>query len=162
MAEKLSSANTVRVKQLTPVIGVSAYGAGDLIGSAAMEFKKALGVGHKERGGLIQQVTIIDLAAQAADLDVVFFDTEPDTTTFTDNAAFAPADADLDYLIGYASVTTWNSFSANAIGQATGLNMPFVLEEQDASLWAALVSQGTPTYSATSDLIIKVSILPLL
>lgn len=162
MADKHSATQTVNILQATPAVDTSAYAAGDLIGSAAIMLPKALGVGHKERAGLIQSVTIIDLAKQAADIDVVFFDEKPTGTTFTDNAAFDPADADLDKIIGYASVTDYSSFNDSAIGQVNNLVIPFVLADLGAPLWAALVSRGTPTFSAAADLTLKVGILPLL
>ena len=162
MTDKLSAAQTVIVKQAQPAVDTSAYASGDLIGSAVIEFKSALGVGHKERAGLIQSVIILDAAAQAADLDVVFFDGDPTGTTFTDNDAFAPAAADLDKMVGVAAVTDWKSFSANALGQALNLAIPFVITNYSGSLYAALVSRGTPTFAAATDVILRVNILPLL
>lgn len=162
MADKTSQSFNVSIREAVPVCDTSAYASGDLIGDAALKLEFPVGHEQKERAGLIQSVSIIDLAAQAADIDVVFFDEEPDNTTFTDNAAFDPADADMEKIIGVASVTDWKSFSDNAFGQDHNIVLPFVLTGIYDALWAVPVSRGTPTFAAATDLRIRVGILPLL
>lgn len=161
MAAKLSAAQTVRIVQAQPTVDTNAYAAGDLIGAAALDFGNPLGSERKELAGLIQSVTIIDLAAQAADIDVVFFDENPSNTTFNDNAAFDPADADLDNVVGVASITDWKSFNDNAVGQVHNLAIPFVLDGIYDKLYGALVSRGTPTFVAATDVTIRVGVMPL-
>lgn len=148
----------------TPTIDTSAYATGELMGSSEISLADAVlpfsilnGV-NRGGSGTIQSVVIVDEDAQEVNLDVYFFDAEPSNTTFTDQAAFAPADADLDLLIGVASVTDWKSTSTNSIGQANNLGMVFVLTPGARILYAVLVTRGAPTYAATG-LTLRVTIL---
>ncbi|KKK88178.1 hypothetical protein LCGC14_2745790 [marine sediment metagenome] len=134
----------------TPTINTGAYATGDLIGSSEISLTPAvLGNGVTVASGVIQSVVIIDEDAQEVQIDVYFFDAEPSNTTFTDNSAFAPTDADLDALIGVASVTDWKSQSTNSMGQVLNLGMPFELAVSSTTIYAVLVSRGAPTYAAT-------------
>jgi hypothetical protein len=130
------------------------YSSGDLVGGllniSDIESEKKFG------GGLIQSVLITDLAKQDIDKDVVFFDTNPSNTTFTENAALDIADADLVNILGVAQVTTWIDFNDNSIGQALNLAIPF----SNTALYAAIMERGTANYASTSDLTIRVGILP--
>jgi len=143
----------------TPAIDTSAYANGDLVGSSEIALSPAvLASGLRPSSGVIQSVIIVDEDAQEISLDVYFFDTELVNTTFTDNAAFAPADADLDFLIGVAAVTDWKSQSSNSVGQELNLAMPFELAAGQTTLYAVLVTRGAPTYAAAG-LTLRVAIL---
>ena len=153
-------AQTQRYVEQSPAVDTNAYASGDLIGSAVIEFEGAVpgdGANSQTIGGLIQSVIITDLAKQSANIDVVFFDANPSNTTFTDNAAFDPADADLPNVIGVVSVTDWKAFNDSSMGQALQVALPFVLDSGN-TLYAALVSRGAPTYGA-SDITVRVGIL---
>lgn len=141
----------LRYVEATPTIDTSAYAAGDLIGSAVIELENAVGgdTGSALVGGLVQSVVVTDLSKQSANLDVVFFDADPTNTTFSDNDAFDPDDADILNIFGTAAVIDWSDFNDNSEGQTLNLAMPFVLDS-GSSLWAVLVSRGAPTYSATA------------
>lgn len=109
-------------------------------------------------GGIIQHVTLIDLAAQLADTDIVFFDRDPENTTFTLNSALTLADADAPGLIGVAKLTSHTAFAASGFSQALNLAIPFLLSGS-RSLFAAAITRGTPTYAATTDLKLRVALL---
>lgn len=143
----------------TPVIDNGAYAAGDLMGFSEIPLMPAtLDTGLAVSTGMIQAVIIIDDDAQEVNLDVYFFDSEPSGTTFTDQAAFNPVDADLHALIGVASINDWKSQSNNSIGQALNLGMPFSLAAGSSTLYAVLVTRGAPTY-AVDGLTLRVMIL---
>jgi hypothetical protein len=132
--------------EATPTIDTSAYAAGDLMGSAAIELP--LAAAQSKRGAIIQSVLLCDDAAQTADIDVLFFDDEPETDfSSMDNAAADIDDADLHKLVGCVSVTDWKSFNDNSMGQSLNVALPFVLAA--GPLWAVLVSRGAGTYAAT-------------
>lgn len=154
MSDKAAKNELVLIREAAPAVDTNAYAAGDLMGAAEIELKLPTG-SESGQGGVIQSVGIIDLAAQAQNIDVMFFDTEPSGTTFTDNAAFDPADADLAHCVGVASITDWKSFADNAYGQVLNVAIPFVAT---GSLYAVLVSRGTGTYGA-SDITLRVGIL---
>lgn len=158
MTRKIGAYTTVL--SATPTIDTNVYGNGDLIGSE--EIALALAVrsdGLRAASGIIQSVIVTDLGAQAADLDVYFFDTELTNTTFTDNGAWDVDDTDLLNLIGVAAVTDWRSLADNSNGQALNLGMPFTLLASMTTIYAVLISRGTPTYASTTDLTLRVAIL---
>ncbi len=143
-------------EQLT--VQAAAYASGDLVGGLIrLDNCNPDNTGRRDAGGLIQSVAIADLAAQNITKDVVFFDSNPDGTTFTENAALDIADADLLKIIGVAQVSSWFSFNDNSMGQAVNLAIPFAIA--GAPLYAAIVERGAPTYASTADLHIRVGIL---
>ena len=109
--------------------------------------------------GIIQSVVITNLVAGSLNIDVLFFDTNPSNTTFTDNGALTVNDTDLLTLIGLASVTTWSAFADNEMGYESNLGIPFNLEAGNASMYVALVARGAHNLASTSDLTLRVGTL---
>lgn len=145
-------------------VEAAAYSSGDLVGgllTLTHPLADGGGTSTYPTGGLIQSVLITDLAAQNIDKDVVFFDTNPSNTTFTENSALDIDDADLLNVIGVAAIDTWFSFSDNSCGQALNLAIPFILPAAATALYAAIVERGAPTYVSTSDLSIRVGMMPV-
>ena len=142
--------------EATPTVDTAAFATGDLIGAAAIELSGATG-GNEIHGGMIQSVIVTDLAKQSAALDIVFFDADPSNTTFTENAAFDPDDADILNIIGVAAITDWKAFNDSSVGQALNLAIPFVADTKN-KLYAVIVSRGAPTYGA-SDVTLRVGVL---
>ena len=152
MSETLRSAQDgVWIFEQDVTVQAAAYATGDLVGG-----KLTLTSPISNLGGMIQSVVITDLAKQSIAKDVVFFDTDPSGTTFTENSALDIDDTDLLNVIGIAPVNNWFGFSDNSIGQALNLAIPF----QGGTLYAAIVERGAPTYASTSDLTIRVGLLP--
>jgi len=145
----------------TPTIETSLYATGDLVGP---KITLATAVRVQPTGkivkntAMIQSVVITDLDKESKNLDVVFFDTNPSNTTFTDNAAFDIHDTDLLTVIGVVVVDTWADFNDNSVGQALNLAMPFSLGS-GTDLYAAIVARSGPTYTGTTDLTLRVGIL---
>lgn len=143
---------------VSPSVSTTAYSAGDLVGGKLLISNPVISM--QRPSGIIHSVVVSDAAGQASDLDVVFFSSDPASTTFTDNAAFNPADADIKKIIGFAQVTTHSSFSANSVSVATGLNILFDIADTGRNeIYAAIVSRGTPTYAASTDLTLSVGVL---
>lgn len=147
MAHHQSKGKGVNFVSVSPTVGLVAYASGDLIGGKLTITGLSLG---EEWGGLIQSVSILDKAKQDANIDVVIFGHNPTGTTFTDNAAFDVADADLSKIIAVISLSSYADFSTNSLAQKTGLAIPFMTDTGNV-LYAALVSRGAPTYVATTD-----------
>lgn len=142
------------VVEATPTISTSAYTAGDQVGG---KITLAGAVDPSVFSGVIASVEILDRDSEEVDIDVVFFDT--DFTASSDNAAFDPSDTDLLNVVCYVTVADYSTFSDNSVGLARNVNCPFKLTAPNQSLYAALVTRGTPTYTATSDLTLRVGIL---
>jgi hypothetical protein len=138
-----------------PVCDTNAYAAGDLIGG---KLTLTPAVRLPGFGGIITRITIADKAKQNAAIDVVFFVANPTGTTFTDQAAFAIADADLLNAFHVQILATdYASYSDNSEATVNNLGAAFRLSSGSA-LYAALVSRGTPTYAAAGDLQLAVAI----
>ncbi len=151
------------IEQNVTVEATPDYSTGDLVGgllTLTHPIADGNGTSTYPTGGLIHQVLITDLAKQSVDKDVVFFDTNPSNTSFTENAALDINDTDLLNVIGVVTVETWFSFNDNSVGQALNLAIPFVLPASATALYAAIVERGTANYASTSDLSIRVGILP--
>lgn len=125
----------------------AAYGDGDVIGDRA-PIQVEL-VRNDYGTAVLQQVVIKDLSNQSADIDVIFFDSNPTATTFTDNAALDIADADIDKVLGIVSVVASDYAASNDSSVATKLTGLVLKNNSDTNkVWVCLVSRGTPTYVA--------------
>ena len=147
--------HTTIVFKDTPTITAGAYSANDAVGGLITFANVAT---TDSRGsGVIQSITIIDDAAQNAELELHLFD-----RTFTatgNNDAFAPSDDDLENYLGYILVTPadYRSFASNSAAHVSNIGLAYDLD--DRSLFCQLVTRGTPTYAATDDLTVKIAIL---
>lgn len=122
------------------------YAPGDLLGGK-LTLSNAMRVAAGS--GILQDIVVQDLSNQKAALDVVIFDADPSTTTFTNNAALDVSDADLVRIIGHVSIlaSDYISFADNAVATKSGLAMP-VDVAAGRNLYACVVCRGTPTYTA--------------
>jgi len=136
-------------------VDTSAYASGDLIDD---KITITDADNTKSVSGVIHSVVVTDLAKQSADLDLVIFDSDPSSTTFTDNGAFDVDDTDLPKIVGVAQITTHVTFNDNSVSIAHGTNIPFRVPS-GVSLYGALVSRGTPTYVSATDLQVRIGIL---
>lgn len=138
------------IKRLTgATVGVdgAAYVSGDVLGDQSPI--KISGAARKAgASGIIQSVTVQDLSKQSIAVDVIFFDSPPNSTTFADNSAVDIADADLPKIIGTVSLVAGDyvAFNDNSVATKTGINIPFTTTTGD--LYCALVTRGGPTYVA--------------
>ena len=142
----------VRISQ-TPTVSTSpAYTAKDAVGGL-LTFANAV----RTSGGnaVLQSVIVIDNSQQRPSLELVLFDRT--FTASTDNAIFAPSDGDLANTVGVVAVNSWSDFSTNSVATVDGIGKALVLN--GTSLFGQLVTRGTPTFVATSDIVVIVTIL---
>lgn len=141
---------TTLIKVSGTDIGVSgaAYGSGDVLGTTAPIQLKNFVRGDSGTAA-IQSLIVQDLSNQSGALDVVFFDSNPTATTFTDNSALDIADADITKIISVVSITSANykTFNDNCVAVLSGLSIP-IQSLSGNSLWIAVVSRDTKTYVA--------------
>lgn len=133
----------VKLAGATVGANTDAYTAGDLVGGK-LTLADVFLVGPKEP--YLLSITVQDLTKQNAALDFVFFDSDPTGTTFTNNAAFDVADADLPKILGYVSLTDYSSFNDNSVGSVNSIGL--AVKPTGTALYAAIVARGTPTYGA--------------
>lgn len=143
---------------LDPTVDIAgAYASGDLVCEKLTLTNAVL----REGGACaVEKVVVVDQAAQNAPIDLVFFDSDPTGTTFTENAALDVADADADRITGVVSVTAamYAAFADNSA--ACWASTPVLLQAAAGSrdLYLAVVSRGTPTYVAAGDLRIRITL----
>lgn len=161
-AENIINTRT-RTISVAPTVDTSAYASGDLVGpkQTLTDAGAGAGLGSSTGGqltGIIHSVTITDLENQSADFDLVVFSSNPSNTTFTDNAAFDIADADLPKVVCVIQVTTNVAFNDNAVIIANGTNCVFDAKASGGILYVAPVIRSAGTFSA-SGLTFRYSIL---
>lgn len=136
----------------TPTItSGSAYASGNAIGGI-MTFAGIVNRGYSA----VYSVTIVDKAGQSAAVDLILF--SQSFTPTADKSAIAISAADAlnvlanikvlaaDYsAIGTPSVATKSQLFFGAVGTL------------DNNLYGQLISRGTPTYTSTSDLTVKIA-----
>lgn len=122
------------------------YASGDLIGGKLT--LTPVSRSAKDVASLVS-VTVHDLDAQEAALDILLFDTNPSNTTFTDDAALDVDDADLPNVVGIVNVAAadYVSLSDNSVAHVENLSILLKPASGD-TVYAAVVSGGTPTYTA--------------
>jgi hypothetical protein len=149
------STTTVTV---SPTVTAGAYHANDCIGgklTLANAARVAAG------SGLVYTLTVQDLAAQNAILEVYIFNADPTNGTYTDNGAVDINDTDMAMCIGRIDVAAadYKSLADNSMAFPTSMRaIPFKLAS-GTSLYAVVRTPGTPTYAATSDLKLVFGIL---
>jgi DNA-binding phage protein len=146
---------TTVIKDTTAVSSSPAYTAGDAVGG-----KRTIANAVRTPGtGILESITILDRANQKAGMTLFIFDADPTVATITDNAAFVFSTDDLKVIaqinIGASDYVTTNS---KAIAQKTGLGVA-LKAASGTTLYAALVTTGTPTFAATTDVQLEYGIL---
>lgn len=112
------------------------YAAGDQLGNL---FTLASAARVTNGSGVITGVTLIDSQAKIGAVDVVFFDST--VTLAADNAAFAISAADSLKVVGIAQLAGAYSFTAQRMGQAQNIAIPYVCNG-GTSLYAALITRS--------------------
>lgn len=155
--------STVSQQRITPTISTSAYDAGDQLGGL-----QTLSRGASDASDLavkLSSMLVIDKDAEGAALRVFFFSQAP-TLSSSDNAALNISDADFaSYCLGFIDVAA-GDYVANAgvkVASIEGINLDLVSTEvvagkKTGKLYAIAVAVGTPTYTATSDLVFVYSL----
>src|SRR3989304_3194516 len=143
------SVHLVEVSGATVAVNTTAYADNDLVGTL-LTLPNATPVGH---GGILQALTLHDLTAQNAALEVYVFKSNPSATTFTNNSALDIADADLPKIVAAFSVAATDYFS---VAQVSNLAIPIPPGESGQNsgggvLYACFRSAAaTPTYDASA------------
>lgn len=130
----------------TPVVtAASAYAAGNEVGGL-MTFSGF------PPAGILQSIRLRVKSVQTAGFDLYLFGSNPTNTTWTDKTTPAIAAADVAACIGALSFTsafsglgTHTFYPVNGIGKAMAPNV--------TTIYGVLVTKGTPTFTATSDII---------
>ena len=140
---------------LTPTVTASAYSIKNVVGGL-LAFPNAFGTAQS---GVLQSVTLTFKSAQTVGFELFVFNANPSSSTFTDKSAPSLNAADVAKLVGSPiSLTLSNSdlgtgtvYGADSVGRA--------IVSASTTLYAVLLTTGTPTPGSTSDVAITVHIL---
>lgn len=149
--------NRVRTVTIRPTISTTAYANGDNV--AGLQAVTGF-VNLPWKSGILQTITVVDKDKEKPKVDLVFFKSNPFNSTFTDNAAQAIADADLDKILFSITVNTadYIEFSDNAVATVGGLSR--VMELEDTTLYLCIVIRQGKTFTSTSDISVTLTFLP--
>ena len=126
-------------------VDTNVYAAGDLL-CAKIEIPVT-------RDIFLNKIIVTDLSKQDAELDFIFFDSDPSSTTFTLNGAFDIADADLTKITGTFTVSPAHYYDyADNSAAHLYCNDTFLRCKDGDKIYCAVVCRGTPTYSTANDL----------
>lgn len=147
------TSNRRKVLRNTPTIQAAAYALGDLVGGK-QAFANAARVADSI-GGIIEFLLIADNANVGQPFDLVFFDSDPSATTFTENEALDIADVDLDKVLAVVRLTAttatdFQAFVDNAVHYKQ-VAIPYVTAG-GTTLFLAMLARGAMTFVATDDL----------
>ncbi len=129
-----------------------AYAGGDLMGSAAVELANVFR-STSVMTGLLESIVVADKTTAQAPFDFVLFGTATTGTTYTNDAAFTPADGDLSKIVGHAQVYQgdYAAFADNGVATVKAIGL-VVTATTGTSLFVAPVLRSTPSYVTTGDL----------
>jgi len=136
-----------------PTVTAGAYSANDVVGGL-LTFANAVRAtgGH----GMVHTLILTDLAVNAVDLNIWFYDTLP--ATIADNAAFDIPDAELPTLLGAIAIRSGNYLIATDNQTAMVLNTGFAYNCTATTLYAYIECVATPTYDSTADLTLTLQV----
>lgn len=145
---------------LIPTVSNGAiYAANDVIG----DLLTLSNLAPAGQGIRLHSIIIGDKDAQNVDYVLTLFDEAP--TAIADNAAITTLnDNDLAKII-YEKIidaaTYRRTYTANSKHEVTGLDVPLVSYRSEGHIYAYLWTTGTPTYTSTTAISLKLSYEPL-
>lgn len=138
--------------QVTPTVTASsAYTSGNALGGL-LTLTKMGNFG----ASMLRGIVVTDKANQKSAMDILFFGQT--FTATTDKNAVAISAGDLVNSMGHVNVATgdWITVgAATAVATKSSLWIPMTVLGGDNTLYAQLVTRGTPTYAATSDISVR-------
>jgi hypothetical protein len=135
-----------KVFDVTLTLDTSQYATGDALADTQ---EIAACMNNAGGGGSWTSCQVIDKDDQGANMKVYLFG---GTVTFgTENSAVSISDADLAECLGYASVDAWEDLGGVQLGQVPSAELGFPVQAKvdSRSLFVAVESEGTGTYTAS-------------
>ena len=143
----------VGVWTVTPVIDTSLYATGDALHTNDLLFSGAARVAGG--GGSIRKLTIIDNDLESAAMELWLFSAAI-SATHTANGAWNAADADLANVVAVIPSGPYYASSAGSVSINASLDYRY-RTSGGTSLYGVLVVRAGPTYTAATDLTIKLT-----
>lgn len=151
------STDAVIVTATATTLSAAAYADGDCLGSKLTFTNAARKAGGS---GVVNSVAIYDLTMEAEDIELILFDTDPSSTTFTDNSALDIHDTDMAMIMGFVDVDTYSGFADTQIGIPEGdtICLPFKCADGSRDIYGVMVGCAAVSYTATADLGVRLGI----
>lgn len=144
-----------KVVTVSPTVDTSQYAALDVIGGE-LTITNAMRVNGGS--GVLQAITIVDNDNEKAAFDILIMNAAL-TGTKADQGAIADNAADRTKFIGRIQVTAADYLSyvasSQAIAQIRNIGLPVESAAASRDLYCVILATGTPTYTATTDLMLK-------
>jgi hypothetical protein len=140
----------------TITVTAGAYSANDVIGGE-ITLTNAMRVSSGT--GILQSVTIQCADGEAPDITLLFFDSNP-ASNLADNAAFSWGAGDIARLLGKVEfdAADFATFGGDTIATKTGIGLTLAANGS-ADLYMYIHANGTPTFTATTDVTMAIGIL---
>jgi len=134
---------------LTPTITTSAgaYSIGDTVGTLlTLNASRA-----SSKTAILKSIHVKDNANQKQPLTILLFGTDPTTgATITDNAAFAYGSSAFAKQIGKINITAGDYETIDSKATANLDSFSSVISSNNGTIYAVVLTTGTPTYAANS------------
>lgn len=142
------------IAQTPTISAASIYASGDCVGGELEFADAALASGD---GGIIKGVEIIDDDGEEAELELWLFDRTIGTPG-SDNAAWAADEGDLENEVTVIS-TAEGTYYSGGTASVCSIECARGFKCNGTSLFGRLVVRGTPTYTATDDITVKLVVM---
>jgi len=144
------------VVTVAPTVTAASYSAGNAVGGKQT---LANAVRTASKTAILDSITLLDRSNSKATMEIVIFDSDPSAATITDKTAFVFNTDDLKVLARLSvAATDYVTINSKAIVTLKGLGV-VVKAASGTSLYAALITTGTPTFAATTDIQLKYGFL---
>lgn len=142
--------------EVTLAVTTTAYEPGDVMGGL-ITFPNALR--SPTLSGLINSIQCVESGTRQIDTRVLWlFDSQPTSSTFTDNSAPNIATVDVPKILGRFPLGAPNSDLGTMTNwQVDGIGK--VVQSIAATLWGVLITQGGPTPSSASAISVTVGLV---
>lgn len=144
---------TVTVQLQPTVTASSAYVANNCVGGRLI-FSNILGV---QQSGVVQNITIACKTAQTTGYKLYLFTDNPSNTTITDKATPTLNVLDLPKLVDVITLGASDSTLTPTLNVTDNIGRAVVSPTNN--LYGILLTTGTPTYTASADLFVTLTVL---
>jgi hypothetical protein len=139
--------SALNIIQKNPTISTSAYSANNVVGG----IQTLAGAVRKPNGfAVLESVSVIDAAAQGAQLSIFFFKALPTGGTYADHGGLTLAAADLPNFLGKVDIAAANyDPTGSGVKSATGTALGLAVQgDSSGNVYAIATTTGTPTFTA--------------
>lgn len=146
----MSTFPIARTVSIVPVLDTAAYAAGEVLFTDMVLAKAA-----RADAGIATLISISghDLGKQSMAFDILFFNSEPATGTYTINGAFTLHDTDAPLFVGHVNIVANDYAAAAASSVFTKRNIGLQMECLTGDdLYVIGVTRNTPDYVAATDM----------